>query len=34
LIEAGFLGSNPKDRELFELLSRERFATAQIAAFA
>ena len=33
LIEAGFLGSNPKDRELFELLSHERFATAQIAAF-
>jgi 2-isopropylmalate synthase len=33
LIEAGFLGSNPKDRELFELLARERFATAQIAAF-
>jgi 2-isopropylmalate synthase len=33
LIEAGFLGSNPKDRELFELLGRERFAQAQIAAF-
>jgi 2-isopropylmalate synthase len=33
LIEAGFLGSNPKDRELFELLAGERFATAQIAAF-
>jgi 2-isopropylmalate synthase len=33
LIEAGFLGSNPKDRELFELLARERFVTAQIAAF-
>jgi len=33
LIEAGFLGSNPKDRELFELLAGERFANAQIAAF-
>jgi 2-isopropylmalate synthase len=33
LIEAGFLGSNPKDRELFELLAGERFGHAQIAAF-
>src|ERR1700694_2222430 len=33
LIEAGFPASNPKERELFELLARERFAHAQIAAF-
>ncbi len=33
LIEAGFPSSNPKELELFELLSRERFAHAQIAAF-
>ena len=33
LIEAGFPASNPKDRELFELLARERFGQAQIAAF-
>jgi 2-isopropylmalate synthase len=33
LIEAGFLGSNPKDRETFELLGREHFQQAQIAAF-
>jgi 2-isopropylmalate synthase len=33
LIEAGFPASNPKDRELFELLARERFEQAQIAAF-
>jgi len=33
LIEAGFPSSNPKELELFELLSRETFAHAQIAAF-
>ncbi len=33
LIEAGFPSSNPKELELFELLSRETFATAEIAAF-
>lgn len=33
LIEAGFPSSNPKELELFDLLSRERFANAQIAAF-
>ena len=33
LIEAGFPASNPKERELFELLAGERFAQAQIAAF-
>ena len=33
LIEAGFLGSNPKDAALFERLARERFDHAQIAAF-
>src|SRR5579875_929662 len=33
VIEAGFPASNPKELELFELLSRERFAHAQIAAF-
>src|SRR4051794_6976177 len=33
LIEAGFLSSNPKDEELFDLLSRERFENADIAAF-
>jgi 2-isopropylmalate synthase len=33
LIEAGFPSSNPKELELFELLARERFANAQIAAF-
>ncbi|HLW95844.1 MAG TPA: citramalate synthase [Solirubrobacteraceae bacterium] len=33
LIEAGFLGSNPKDRETFELLGRESFQQAVIAAF-
>jgi 2-isopropylmalate synthase len=33
LIEAGFLGSNPKELELFELLERERFANAAICAF-
>jgi 2-isopropylmalate synthase len=33
LIEAGFPGSNPKELELFELLSRERFSHAAVAAF-
>jgi 2-isopropylmalate synthase len=33
LIEAGFPSSNPKEVALFELLSRETFATASIAAF-
>jgi len=33
MIEAGFPASNPKEQELFELLSRERLATAQIVAF-
>src|SRR5437868_303839 len=33
LIEAGFPASNPKELELFELLARERFDHAQIAAF-
>ena len=33
LIEAGFPASNPKERELFELLAAERFDHAQIAAF-
>ena len=33
LIEAGFPSSNPKELELFELLARERFQHAQIAAF-
>jgi 2-isopropylmalate synthase len=33
LIEAGFPSSNPKELELFELLGRERFANASIAAF-
>jgi 2-isopropylmalate synthase len=33
LIEAGFPASNPKERELFELLASERFQHAQIAAF-
>jgi 2-isopropylmalate synthase len=33
LIEAGFPASNPKEEALFDLLSRERFAHAQIAAF-
>ena len=32
-IEAGFPASNPKERELFELLASERFAHAKIAAF-
>ena len=33
LIEAGFPSSNPKELELFELLSAESFRHAQIAAF-
>jgi len=33
LIEAGFPSSNPKELELFELLSREHFDHAEIAAF-
>jgi 2-isopropylmalate synthase len=33
LIEAGFPSSNPKELELFELLGRERFEQAEIAAF-
>jgi len=33
LIEAGFPASNPKERELFELLAGEHFSHAQIAAF-
>ncbi len=33
LIEAGFPASNPKERELFEMLAGERFRQAQIAAF-
>jgi 2-isopropylmalate synthase len=33
LIEAGFPASNPKEEALFDLLSRESFETAQVAAF-
>lgn len=33
IIEAGFPESNPKERELFELLAEETLPTAQIAAF-
>src|SRR3954454_21573556 len=33
LIEAGFLGSNPKDAALFERLAGERVEHAEIAAF-
>jgi 2-isopropylmalate synthase len=33
LIEAGFPASNPKEHELFDLLARERFEHADIAAF-
>jgi len=33
LIEAGFPSSNPKEEALFELLARERFEYAEIAAF-
>jgi 2-isopropylmalate synthase len=32
-IEAGFLGSNPKDTEVFRLLERESFEHAELAAF-
>jgi 2-isopropylmalate synthase len=33
LVEAGFPASNPKEEALFELLAKESFATAEIAAF-
>jgi 2-isopropylmalate synthase len=33
LVEAGFLGSNPKDEALFDLLSREQFERCEVAAF-
>ena len=33
MIEAGFPASNPKERELFELLSRERLPSAELVAF-
>jgi 2-isopropylmalate synthase len=33
LIEAGFPASNPKEEEVFDLLSRETFAHARVAAF-
>jgi 2-isopropylmalate synthase len=33
LIEAGFPASNPKEEAVFELLARERFQTAEVAAF-
>ena len=33
LIEAGFLDSNPKDAEVFQLLERETFQHAELAAF-
>jgi len=33
LVEAGFLGSNPKEAELFDLLSQESFEHCEIAAF-
>src|SRR4051794_21864103 len=33
LIEAGFPASNPKEEALFELLSKESFETASVAAF-
>src|SRR3954449_7654710 len=33
LIEAGFVGSNPKDEAVFEQLARETFDCAEIAAF-
>jgi len=33
LIEAGFLGSNPKEEAFFDLLSRERFENADVVAF-
>jgi 2-isopropylmalate synthase len=33
VVEAGFLGSNPKDEATFDLLSRESFEHAEVAAF-
>ncbi len=33
MIEAGFPASNPKEQELFELLSRERLSNAEVVAF-
>src|SRR5947209_19497519 len=33
IVEAGFLGSNPKDEATFDLLSRETFENAEVAAF-
>jgi 2-isopropylmalate synthase len=33
MIEAGFPASNPKEQELFELLSRERLSSAEVVAF-
>src|SRR3954469_13326828 len=33
LIEAGFPASNPKEEALFDLLAKESFGTAEIAAF-
>ncbi len=33
MVEAGFPASNPKELELFELLEKERFETAEIVAF-
>src|SRR2546421_3046549 len=33
VVEAGFLGSNPKDEDTFDLLSRETFEHAEVAAF-
>src|ERR687893_2487241 len=33
MVEAGFPASNPKEEALFDLLSRESFETAQLAAF-
>src|SRR6185312_12206177 len=33
MIEAGFPSSNPKEQELFELLSRERLSSAEVVAF-
>lgn len=33
IVEAGFPASNPKEEELFALLARETFATAEVAAF-
>jgi 2-isopropylmalate synthase len=33
MVEAGFPASNPKEAELFEMLARESFASAEVAAF-